>query len=490
MMKWFNGLNIYYKIISVFFSMLILLSVLVGILMWSSLDTMLSSQFEKRGIEITTRVASLSADHILVNDPFSLYEVANEVKNSSDDIRYVLITNHNGKLLAHTFPDGIPVGLLELNNQHEPGQKNSIEYIESNEGLILDILIPIEGGNIGYARAGISEKFMKEQIRQRVTSVILITFVVCAFAALLATRLTSMITQPIRDLVKASREIAGGNLKSQLAISSNDEIGRLAEDFNIMVDSLVKTNGERETLLDELKEKEKRRRMLLNKLITIQEDERKRISRELHDETSQSLTSLIVNMRLLANRELDTNQKKTFLELRDTIVEILENVRKMAVELRPPLLDDLGLVAAIRNYLAKYKANYDIKTYFETNISSEAVDPNIALTIYRIMQEALTNVARHSGAKEAKIELVIEAKRIRLTVSDDGKGLDKEDIAKAREKDRIGIYGMQERAELCGGCFEIKVTRSGTQVMVLIPTIPFDIEKGMDEDETDHSSPC
>lgn len=467
-MKWFDGLSIYKKMISVLISTLILLGLLLGILMWNSIETSMSQQFEKRGVEITMRLASLSTEHILFNDPYALYEVANEVKNSSEDIRYVLITDHKGRLLAHTFQDGIPKGILTVNPAGDAAEYH-IEKIDTNEGMMLDILAPIEHGKVGYARVGISVKYINSLIGNKLRDMIAITLLVCVVAALLTAKLTANITRPIGELVAAAREIARGNLESRVGVNTKDEIGELAADFNNMAESLVKTNKERETLLDELQEKERMRDILLSKLITAQEDERKRISRELHDETSQALTSLIVSTRLLADSELDNSQKKIIDEIREVIVKILIDVRNLAVELRPPSLDELGLAATVEKYASKYEERFGIAVDFTANITAAAMDNQVTLALYRIVQEGLTNAAKHSGAKNIKILLEERETHVLLVISDDGKGIKKEALKKAKAENRIGIYGMQERAELFGGTFSMISGSSGTSITITIP---------------------
>jgi signal transduction histidine kinase len=469
-MKWFAELNIYNKIIRVFILILALFSILVGLLMWNSLDTAMSEQFEKRGIEITKRIASSCIGYILVNDLISLHEVANEMRNSNNDIRYVLVTDHRGGLLAHTFSNGIPKGLLNINSRLNVSDYN-IEKINTNEGLILDILVPIEGGKVGFTRVGIMEEYIRSLIKEKLRAIILITLLVCAVAAIMTTRLTAMLTKPIQDLVKATREIACGNLSSRVEVTTNDEIGELATDFNNMAESLIKINEDRNKLLEALQEKERMRDILLNKLITAQEDERKRVSRELHDETSQALTSLIVSMRLLADRETDSGKREMILGVRDVVADIIKGVRNLAVELRPPVLDDLGLVAAMEKYISKYQEHFRIAVDFTHNISHYHMDNQIILALYRIMQECLTNIVKHSGARNVRINLEGSGGHIVLVVSDDGKGIGNEALRRTKEENRIGIYGMQERAELFGGTFNMVSDNGGTTIKITIPTI-------------------
>lgn len=476
-MKWFAGLSIYKKISSVNISALILLGLLVGLVVWNSLDAVMTQQFEKRGVEISTRLASLCAEHILFNDPFALHEVANEVKRSSEDIRYVLVTDHKGRVLAHTFSEGIPDGILDVNSQAII-ENYSIEPIDSDEGLMLDIKVPIEHGKIGFARVGISEKYIRNLIQTKLRDIILITLLVCLGAALLTAKLTANITRPLRHLAGIAKEIAGGNPGNRVEVKTTDEIGQLSATFNNMADSLIVINRERDALLTALQEKERMRDILLNKLITAQEDERKRISRELHDETSQALTSLIVSMRLLADDTSDESMQKRISSIRDVIVKILTDVRNLAVELRPPILDDLGLSAAMEKYAVKYQARFGIEVQFTSDLKTVEIDNQIVLALYRIMQECLTNIAKHAEAKHAFVHIEDREDHVLLIIADDGKGIQREVLQKAKSENRIGMYGMQERAELFGGTFNMVSAGSGTTITITIPNHVVDRKDG------------
>ncbi len=470
-MKWFSDLSIFKKLIVVFISTFVILGLLISVFVWQSLHVAMTEQFEKTGVEIATRLASMSSEHILFNDPIALFEVADEVKKSSEEIRYVLILDHRHRLLAHTFADKLPRGILEL-NAGPVANSPSVVPVDSDEGPLLDIMAPIEQGRVGFARIGISETHIRSFIQEKIRELFLITLLVSLAATLLTARLTAFVTRPIRDLAVATGEIAKGNTESRVSVPSRDEIGQLADAFNNMADSLTVMNRDRENLLASLREKERLRGILLSKLLVAQENERRRISRELHDEASQALTSLIVSTRLLADSTEDPKMKSLIQGIRDVAARIMADIRNLAVELRPPSLDDLGLTAAMERYVQNYQEHYGIETSFTSSLGSTVLDSQIALTLYRIMQEGLTNVARHARAAHVQIALEDLGGFVRLTISDDGQGISTEDSRKAREGNRIGIYGMKERAELCGGSFRLVTDRSGTAISVTIPLGP------------------
>jgi signal transduction histidine kinase len=467
-MKRFAQLGIYQKIISVTIASLILLSLLVGLLVWTSLETALSHQFEKRGVEIATRLASLCTEHILFNDPFALHEVVSEVKASSEDIRYILVMDHTGRVLAHTFAEGLPLGLIELQDPASVTD-HQIESIHTDEGLMLDILVPVEQGKVGYARVGISERFIRTLIRSKLQVIFLITLLVCAGAVFLSARITARITRPLTLLAGAAKDIAAGKLDSRVEIRTGDEVGQLTAAFNNMADSLIASTQEKDTLLAALQEKEHMRDILLHKLITAQEDERKRISRELHDETSQALTSLLVSMRLLADDTTSQDTQAVIQGIRDMTVRILTDVRNLAVELRPPLLDDLGLAVAMQKYIEKFQDRYGIAVDYAANLADGACDSQISLALYRIMQESLTNIVRHAGASHVRVRLEDRDDYILLVIVDNGRGIRQEALRQAKADNRVGLYGMQERAELLGGTFKMHATTAGTSIIITIP---------------------
>ncbi len=218
-------------------------------------------------------------------------------------------------------------------------------------------------------------------------------------------------------------------------------------------------------LWEELRRKEELRGELLAKVITAQEEERRRISRELHDETGQSLTSLMVGLKVAS--ESDAPQSH-LIELRAIAAQTLTGVRDLARELRPSLLDDLGLVAALERYLAGYGAKYNLDTDFQATGFGDGrrLTPETEVTLYRIIQEALTNVRKHARAKCVRVRFEANDQQVLVAVEDDGCGFD---VAQPR-REHFGLQTMRERAESVGGTFEVNSERGrGTRIRVRLP---------------------
>lgn len=206
---------------------------------------------------------------------------------------------------------------------------------------------------------------------------------------------------------------------------------------------------------------------MISKLITAQEDERKRISRELHDETSQALTSLMLTMRVLANEAKDDEQKKLLIALREITASILHDIRNLAVELRPPILDELGLIAALKKYAKRFEEGFGIQITLQVpNETGIELESHVSVALYRIFQESLNNVVKHTAATEVITKMQYTKNDVELIISDNGHGIGKDDFLKASRENRIGIYGMKERVELLGGTFSIKKERIPLKALV------------------------
>ena len=243
---------------------------------------------------------------------------------------------------------------------------------------------------------------------------------------------------------------------------------RLAAKF---VEAALESNASQEKLVRALKEKEELQSILLNKMISVQEEERKKISRELHDETSQALTSIIVGLRVLSEHVHREGEREKILEMRDLAVKTLEDVHHLAVQLRPALLDDLGLVAAAQKYVENYSRQYSIIVDLNVvNLSRQRFLPEIEITLYRILQEALTNIAKHANATQVRVLLKKQRDKLVLTVKDNGIGFNADILNGVGSDTCLGIHGMHERIVLLSGEFYIdSAPGKGTVITVEIP---------------------
>jgi two-component system sensor histidine kinase UhpB len=226
------------------------------------------------------------------------------------------------------------------------------------------------------------------------------------------------------------------------------------------------------SMLDVLQEHRKLLQKMSEQVLAAQEDERKRIARELHDETAQALTTLLIRLKILEKARTATEMRGQIDELRELTAQTLEAVRKMAVELRPATLDDLGLLAALEAYTESYRSRIPVRVSFNADGFEDRegrLPPQIELVLYRVVQEALTNVAKHANAQEVRVALSRRPEDVVATVIDDGQGFKVEDMMLSRERG-LGLFGMQERLALVRGQLVIdSAPDRGTTVNARVP---------------------
>ena len=205
------------------------------------------------------------------------------------------------------------------------------------------------------------------------------------------------------------------------------------------------------------------------------EEERRRISRELHDDTAQRLAGLLVHLRLVKLEESDERRATLMEELREGLQEVGEGVRRIARGLRPPSLEDAGVVAALQAHIRISFANEAIRTSFDAGAVDQLLDEDGKLILYRVVQEALSNVVRHSGATMVNVAVHAEGSEVVAAVEDDGDGFDPTRVGGGAG---LGLLGMRERAASIGGSMRVEsAPGSGTRVWL---SIPQQLGEGMD----------
>lgn len=249
--------------------------------------------------------------------------------------------------------------------------------------------------------------------------------------------------------------------------------GNYATQFVARDDTAHRTaEKERENLFRQINETQKRLKILSRRLIEVQESERRTIARELHDEIGQSLTAIKIDLQSMKDSAANETQQNHFDESIELIEHSLDQVRNLSLDLRPSMLDDLGLFPTLRWYLIRQAERTGIKAVINAEKSElEDLPPELDITAYRISQEAITNIIRHSDAKNLSVDLWVSEDLLHLIIKDDGKGFD---VKKAKKLaiggKSIGILGMQERVELLGGSIEISSSAdSGTEIHAVLP---------------------
>ncbi|HEX7905724.1 MAG TPA: sensor histidine kinase [Chitinophagaceae bacterium] len=301
--------------------------------------------------------------------------------------------------------------------------------------------------------------------------VILIGSVLVSIGIFIAWHMSRNITRPLNQLTIAASHMANGNYSSTVANDRRDEVGKLARAFNAMAAKVNKANSSLEQKIMETVQMNEQLRELSAHLQNIREDERKHIAREMHDELGQFLTGLKMDIgwlkkKLPHGKDTAASHEK-LIEMSTMVDEAVIFVRKLAAELRPSILDDLGLIAALEWHSQEFTRRFNIPVKFHSSVSNVDASPIIATGLFRMYQESLTNVARHAGAQHVFAHLVVSDTGVHLSIQDDGKGFDPGNTG---ERKTLGLLGMKERAAMIGGTLDIiSMPGQGTTILINTP---------------------
>jgi len=262
------------------------------------------------------------------------------------------------------------------------------------------------------------------------------------------------------------RRIARGNFSEPVVVSNRDEFGRLAAHINDAADQLK--------LAEEATRASERDRALRERIVEItraQEEERRRISRELHDDLGPSLAALANRIRTARQqvRTAPAQVEDDLGEIAGDLSGYIRDIRKLMYELRPLALDQVGLVGALRQHVERFGNEEGVRVSFSTSTDVQ-LHPFTEMTVFRVVQEALSNVQRHSGAGRAAVQLSQAGSELEATVEDDGRGFDVEAVLAGRASQGLGLLTIQERAELVGGIITIvSKPGAGCRVTLRVP---------------------
>jgi PAS domain S-box-containing protein len=268
----------------------------------------------------------------------------------------------------------------------------------------------------------------------------------------------------IRDISarKMAEEMSRRNVKLNLEVTRR----------KVVEADLRANRREQSRLLRQSRSQQKQLRDLSHRILHAQEEERKRISRELHDVIAQTLVGINVHLALLdqGNAASPEDFLQQISNTRMLVEQAVEIVHDFARELRPTMLDDLGLIPALQVHLKQFMADTGIRVSLKVFKEIDRSDIIVRTVLYRIAQEALTNVARHAKASHVDVSLEAVDDAIRMTIKDNGKGFQTTGQVASRKKNRLGLIGMRERAEMIGGSFQVESAPGGsTTVRVEVP---------------------
>ena len=269
--------------------------------------------------------------------------------------------------------------------------------------------------------------------------------------------------RPLDIIQETVDQVSRGNTRARVPeLEVGDaEIARLAQTINMMLSRL-----EQDTRL--IERHSRQIQVMSAQVLRAQEEERRRIARELHDETSQALNALLLSIEMaqetVSDQETEACQR---LEAsKQLTVQTLDAVHNLAFDLRPTMLDDLGLVPSVRWYAKRQSETYGLQILVDTDELGESLPAQTEVALFRIVQEGLTNVAKHANASLARVRLRRREGEVELMVQDNGAGFDPEQV----NSERLGLFGIQERVSLLGGSLQVDAGEGrGTRLTVAVP---------------------
>jgi signal transduction histidine kinase len=254
--------------------------------------------------------------------------------------------------------------------------------------------------------------------------------------------------------------------------ASNRKLKKEVVQRQAVEESLRQSEQQSSRLLEQSRRLQEQLRQLSRRILLAQEEERKRISRELHEVIAQVLTGINMQLATLKNEAalntsgLDRKISRT----QRLVVKSVDIVHRFARELRPAVLDDLGLIPALHSLMKSFAKETGLRVSLTAFAGVEALDSARRTVLYRVAQEALTNVARHAHASRVDASLHKLSKAVGMTIKDDGRSFEVERVFHAKKGKRLGLLGMRERVEMVGGTFSVESTpRRGTTIQVRIP---------------------
>lgn len=359
-------------------------------------------------------------------------------------------------------------------------------------------ILDLAGRPVGAIARAFPEDEIAETLLRYAGGIALLASAAVIFALVAFFLLTRRLLFPLRRLAMISAGLAEGDERAARA-AGQDEIAHLARGVVRLADRLTQSreelaalavkleaealelaernaqlarlDAEKARLLEQIRDHDRLRGQLLERVIGAQEDERKRLARELHDQTGQSLTSLLVGLKYVeGSRSLDDLKGRTA-DLKALTVQLIEEVHQLSLALRPAMLDDLGLVVALRSLVTDFGRQHDVKATFQADPLDRRLPPQHEVTLYRVAQEALTNVGKYAGAAAVEVTLRHDGDRLALRIADDGRGFDPTAVG-ADGREHLGLLGMQERVALLGGRFHLDAAPGRGTVVTVEADLP------------------
>ena len=430
------------------------------------------------------QTAYIVSPSLVFNDSVSARE-AISIASRDTSIVYVVVVDGSGRVfVAHRLDEA---------ERYRYQEDQTSEALRKDVDLA-SVSVPVTHNDrvIGQLHIGMSLAHLREQIDDSKSTILILIALFLVLGFLVVYVLTYLVVSPLSDMVRTVGKITAGDLSHRAEVTSHDEVGDLATAFNEMVNSLAsmqqqlkEANQSLETRVVErtrdlahseeaLRQSGEQLRALSTHLQTIREEERAYISREIHDQLGQMLTAMNIDLAVVEKQLAKINTSPTQIAviekvryLSAMVESTIQRMRRLALELRPDILDNLGLVEALEWQVREFETRTNIRCNLSIQARPTGIDEPKAIALFRMLQESLTNIMRHAHATRVEVHLKEEDGKIILGIHDNGRGINETDLRSVRS---LGIIGMRERAAHLGGIARVTGTPGmGTTVSVEIP---------------------
>lgn len=432
--------------------------IMLSILVWNNISiihTTHTDRLRDTASSILQQIANTSGRHMVAVDYATLEEYLNNTLNYNE-LAYIVITDRDDRTVISL--GDVPEHTIKIDTHPKQVQDGMFDVTED---------ITVADQFMGRVWMGFSLSIMHDAIhtsRNRGISIalieIILTIIVTVFIGLGLTRRLALLSS-------AAAQVEAGNYSVSIPTEKNDEISQTATAFNRMVaevanqtQQLKKAEAKSSKLLNE-------NRQLIHTSLEVQEQERKHLARELHDEMGQCLTAIQADAELIRDSSHGNSRIQTSAEaIINVSSRVYDVVHSMMHRLRPSILDNLGLVEAIKEEMDAFKnRNPNIQCECKCAANLNNLDERTSINLYRIMQECLTNISKHAAATKVSIELSSTDKTILLKISDNGSGFDVNAPVHG-----LGLIGMRERVSSLGGGLILKTeANKGLTISIHVP---------------------
>jgi len=436
--------------------------IMLSLLVWNNISVIQSTHTDRlrdTAASMVQQIASTAGNYMMAVDYATLEDYLSDII-SYKELSYIIVLDRDNNAV-------ISLG----DAPSKPWPKADAHPAQVDDGFY-DVVKEIKIANLPMGRLlmGFSLSLMEDAIHKSRSRGIFIAAIEIILTVIVTVLIGLGLTRRLAILSNAAAEVEAGDYSVTVPTEANDEVGKAALAFNRMVGEVSHRSRQLQQEKAKTQDLFTENRMLIHSSLMIQEEERKNLALELHDEMGQCLTAIQADAETI--RDISKGNDQRVETSANAIIQVSSRVydvvHSMMRRLRPGVLDNLGLIEALKDEIDAWNSR-NKETHCDFNYSGElqGLDEYSNIMLYRIVQEGLTNITKHATASLVQIDMRRDGDLLRLTISDNGKGIDMEQVKNLRG---LGLIGMRERVETINGHFDIEsAPGKGFSIKIMVP---------------------